>query len=194
MTGNALALPNPALTLTGPTGPIASLAGLQVTAGGKAIPWQRDPDDMFAFHLDVPAGAATVEAAFDFLLSGSSSGFTAGAASSVLTFSRTAWRTQVVVIPGASSRSMVSSLVATTVANTPEKTGTKPLASPLMVPRVTHDPSAPLVPGVTAVPPLVAVSIPTASTEVAVAGGCPASTGPPNTQTATCCVRLPTAA
>ena len=32
------------------------LAGLVIRAGGKVIPWTRDPVDVFAFHVDVPAG------------------------------------------------------------------------------------------------------------------------------------------
>ncbi|MGH3870491.1 MAG: M61 family metallopeptidase [Pseudonocardiaceae bacterium] len=51
----------------GPTGPIINLAGLTFTAGGKTIPWRRDPVDMYAFHLDVPQGATAVEAGLEFL-------------------------------------------------------------------------------------------------------------------------------
>ena len=43
----------------GPTGPIANLVGLKLQAGGKTIPWKRDSDNMYAFHLDVPAGTST---------------------------------------------------------------------------------------------------------------------------------------
>jgi predicted metalloprotease with PDZ domain len=51
----------------GPTGPIASLAGLVVTADGKPVAWQRDSVDMGAFHIDVPAGTRAIKAAFQFL-------------------------------------------------------------------------------------------------------------------------------
>ena len=51
----------------GPTGPIASLAGLVVTAGGKPVSWLRDNVDMGAFHIDVPAGARSIQVAFQFL-------------------------------------------------------------------------------------------------------------------------------
>src|SRR4249919_1537758 len=51
----------------GPTGPIANLVGLKIQAGGKTLPWKRDSDNMFAFHLDVPAGATTLDVAFDFI-------------------------------------------------------------------------------------------------------------------------------
>src|ERR1035438_367229 len=45
----------------GPTGPIANLVGLKIQAGGQSIAWRRDSDNMFAFHLEVPPGAATLE-------------------------------------------------------------------------------------------------------------------------------------
>ena len=50
-----------------PSGPVNSLSGLQVSAAGKPIPWQRDPVDMFAFHVEVPAGASRIDVAFDLL-------------------------------------------------------------------------------------------------------------------------------
>ena len=50
-----------------PTGPIDKLAGLVVTAQGKRIEWTRDPVDMYAFHLDVPAGVAALDIDFQFL-------------------------------------------------------------------------------------------------------------------------------
>jgi len=39
-----------------PTGDINQLAGLKVTAGGQPLAWRRDPVDVYAFHIDVPAG------------------------------------------------------------------------------------------------------------------------------------------
>ena len=62
-----------------PDGPITNLAGLKFIAGGKEIPWRRDLVDMFAFHLDVPAGADSLEVQLDFLLSAPATGFSAGA-------------------------------------------------------------------------------------------------------------------
>lgn len=50
-----------------PTGPIPALAGLVITANGKRIPWLRDPVNMYAFHLEVPAGAAMVDVSFQYL-------------------------------------------------------------------------------------------------------------------------------
>lgn len=50
-----------------PAGQINKIAGLVFTGGGKVIPWRRDPIDVFAFHLDVPAGVDTIEANFQYL-------------------------------------------------------------------------------------------------------------------------------
>ena len=62
-----------------PDGPITDLAGMKFSAGGKTIAWRRDLVDMFAFHLDVPAGADSLDVQLDFLLSAPASGFSAGA-------------------------------------------------------------------------------------------------------------------
>ncbi len=40
-----------------PRGEIEKLAGLVIKANGRILPWTRDPVDVFAFHIDVPAGA-----------------------------------------------------------------------------------------------------------------------------------------
>ncbi|HET7307690.1 MAG TPA: M61 family peptidase [Gammaproteobacteria bacterium] len=50
-----------------PSGPIDDLTGLKFTVDGKAIPWQRDPVDMWTFHLDIPKGATTLEIDLDYL-------------------------------------------------------------------------------------------------------------------------------
>jgi predicted metalloprotease with PDZ domain len=62
-----------------PDGPIINVAGMKFTAAGKTIPWRRDLLDMFALHLDLPAGTNSLEADFDFLLSAPISGFSSGA-------------------------------------------------------------------------------------------------------------------
>ncbi len=51
----------------GPTGPLDKLAGLTVSANGQSIAWVRDPVDVYAFHLDVPAGVTAVTLRFQFL-------------------------------------------------------------------------------------------------------------------------------
>jgi predicted metalloprotease with PDZ domain len=50
-----------------PRGEIEKLAGLVITANGKRVEWTRDPVDVFAFHIDVPQGARSVEAQFQFI-------------------------------------------------------------------------------------------------------------------------------
>ncbi|HKR76098.1 MAG TPA: M61 family peptidase [Rhodanobacter sp.] len=49
-----------------PDGPIGTMMGLQISAGGKRIAWQRDAVDMFTFHLDVPAGVDSIDISFQF--------------------------------------------------------------------------------------------------------------------------------
>src|SRR5688500_19284467 len=61
----------------GPTGPLTNLVNVQVTAGGKRIAWQRDPLEMYAVHIEVPAGTTSIDVAADFLLPAGGS-FTAG--------------------------------------------------------------------------------------------------------------------
>jgi predicted metalloprotease with PDZ domain len=50
-----------------PSGPVAMLAGLKVSAGGKPLKWTRDKYDVYAFHLDVPAGVSSVDLDFQYL-------------------------------------------------------------------------------------------------------------------------------
>lgn len=50
-----------------PTGSVSRLAGLRMSAAGKTVNWQRNTLDSHAFHLDVPAGASTLEIEFQFL-------------------------------------------------------------------------------------------------------------------------------
>ncbi|HEX4005400.1 MAG TPA: M61 family peptidase [Acidobacteriaceae bacterium] len=51
----------------GPDGPINGLTGLHFTVRGREIPWQRDLLDVFTFHVDVPAGASELDAAYDYI-------------------------------------------------------------------------------------------------------------------------------
>ncbi len=50
-----------------PTGPIDALAGLVISAGGQRLEWTRDPVQMYAFHVDVPAGATQLDLEFQYL-------------------------------------------------------------------------------------------------------------------------------
>lgn len=62
----------------GPTGPIADLVNLHFTAGGQTLAWRRDSVDLFAFHLNVPPGARSLDAAFDFISPPDAGGFSSG--------------------------------------------------------------------------------------------------------------------
>ncbi len=50
-----------------PTGPIAKIAGLMITAHGQRLPWLRDPVNVFAFWVQPPAGAKFITVRFQFL-------------------------------------------------------------------------------------------------------------------------------
>lgn len=50
-----------------PTGSISQLAGLHITANGRELEWRRDTLDIYAFHLDVPAGVSTLDLRFQYL-------------------------------------------------------------------------------------------------------------------------------
>jgi predicted metalloprotease with PDZ domain len=51
----------------GPTGPIDKVAGLVARSGGARIVWSRDPVDVYAFHINVPNGARSLDLDFQFL-------------------------------------------------------------------------------------------------------------------------------
>ncbi|MES2149621.1 MAG: peptidase M61 [Pseudomonadota bacterium] len=51
----------------GPSGPLTQLAGLKFTAKGMPIEWVRDPVQVHAFHLTIPAGVSTLDAEYQFL-------------------------------------------------------------------------------------------------------------------------------
>ncbi|RYF92915.1 MAG: M61 family peptidase, partial [Caulobacteraceae bacterium] len=50
-----------------PRGELEKVAGLKITAGGKTLAWRRDPAEVYALHIDVPAGAKEIELVFQFL-------------------------------------------------------------------------------------------------------------------------------
>jgi predicted metalloprotease with PDZ domain len=62
----------------GPTGPVVNLTGLKFTANGSPLRWTRDGVNMYAFHIDVPAGATSVDADLDYLDPVASGQFSAG--------------------------------------------------------------------------------------------------------------------
>jgi len=50
-----------------PNGPIPELADLRITGAGGPLKWKRDPVDVYAFHMDVPAGTTSLKVEFQFL-------------------------------------------------------------------------------------------------------------------------------
>ena len=55
-----------------PSGPIDKIAGLRIyadAADGKAqnLEWMRDPSNVYAFHVDIPAGVRSITAEYDYL-------------------------------------------------------------------------------------------------------------------------------
>ena len=84
-----------------PSGPIANVTGIKMEAAGQTLAWQRDPVDMYAFHVDVPAGANELHVSMDTITNDGSAGASGPAATTnVLDLN---WN-QVVLYPqGASS-------------------------------------------------------------------------------------------
>src|SRR5437773_2141761 len=50
-----------------PSGPVNDLARLRISAGGQPLMWKRDSVELFAFHINVPQGATSVNVKLDFL-------------------------------------------------------------------------------------------------------------------------------
>jgi predicted metalloprotease with PDZ domain len=48
-----------------PTGPVDDITGVVFTANGKVLPWRRDDEDLYEFHVTVPAGVTTLHAHLD---------------------------------------------------------------------------------------------------------------------------------
>ena len=85
----------------GPTGPIVSLAGVRTTAAGQPLPWTRDPLEMYAFQVQVPANATAVEVDLDYLAPASGD-FTAGA-SATAELAVLSWNTLLLYPQGAAA-------------------------------------------------------------------------------------------
>ena len=65
-----------------PSGPITNLIGIKFYANGTDLVWERDPVDMYSFHVDVPAGAQQIEVSMDTTTFSDSAGSTGAATSS----------------------------------------------------------------------------------------------------------------
>ncbi len=48
-----------------PTGPVDQITGVVFTANGKVLPWRRDDEDLYQFHVTVPDGVTTLHAHLD---------------------------------------------------------------------------------------------------------------------------------
>jgi predicted metalloprotease with PDZ domain len=50
-----------------PRGPLNLFAGLEFYGNGDRLTWRRDPVNVYAFHIDVPAGVTEVEARYQYV-------------------------------------------------------------------------------------------------------------------------------
>jgi predicted metalloprotease with PDZ domain len=55
-----------------PSGPLDKIAGIVIRTtdaggSGQRLDWRRDPLDVYAFHLDIPAGVSSIDVDFDYL-------------------------------------------------------------------------------------------------------------------------------
>lgn len=82
-----------------PTGPIGDLTGLQFFANGQRLTWSHDLVEMFAFHVNVPAGVSTLEARLDLVLPAPPEGFSSGA-SATAELDMVSWNQLVLYQPG----------------------------------------------------------------------------------------------
>jgi predicted metalloprotease with PDZ domain len=62
----------------GPTGPIENLIGLQIKSAGQTLRWRRDDVNLYAFHIEVPQGAAMLDITFDVVSAPDNGGFSSG--------------------------------------------------------------------------------------------------------------------
>lgn len=83
----------------GPTGPIADLVNVRISAGGVRVPWTRDARDMFLFHLDVPGGATEITVDATYLAPTTGGQFTAGE-SATANLAVLSWNTVLLFPPG----------------------------------------------------------------------------------------------
>lgn len=67
-----------------PSGPIGGLTGIRMSAGGHSINWERDPIEMYEFHVTIPAGVSMLEVWLDAITTLDSAGGGGPAASSNL--------------------------------------------------------------------------------------------------------------
>ena len=67
----------------GPTGPVIDQTGFIITTQtGERVKWERDPVNMYAYHITVPQDTTQLNLKMDFLATASAEGFSAGASTS----------------------------------------------------------------------------------------------------------------
>ncbi len=83
----------------GPTGPVTDFVSMKITSAGKPLPWRRDPVDMYAINLTIPAGVARIDVSFDFVSPPPQTGGFSSGASSTQNLTVISWN-QVILYPG----------------------------------------------------------------------------------------------
>ncbi len=48
-----------------PTGPVEDITGVVFTADGKVLPWRRDDENLYEYHVEIPKGVTTLHAHLD---------------------------------------------------------------------------------------------------------------------------------
>ncbi len=88
-----------------PTGPITDMVGLKMSAAGKPVEWRRDDVDMYAFALEVPAGASSLDMTLDYLSPPSADGSATGS-SATAQLADINWNEVLVYPQGAKARDL----------------------------------------------------------------------------------------
>jgi predicted metalloprotease with PDZ domain len=66
-----------------PDGPVIDQAGFVITTpSGQRVKWERDPVNMYSYHITVPDGTTQLNIKMDFLATAGAEGFSAGASTS----------------------------------------------------------------------------------------------------------------
>ncbi len=57
-----------------PSGPVGGLTGIRMEAADHPVPWQRDPVEMYEFHITIPAGVDSLDVSLDAITTEDSAG------------------------------------------------------------------------------------------------------------------------
>ena len=91
----------------GPTGPVEDLAGLKFFFNGQPLKWRRDLQDGWAFHVEVPAGATSIEATLDFISPAGREGIYTGGYSATEKMAVISWNTMLLYPAGYASDDLI---------------------------------------------------------------------------------------